>query len=81
MSTRERIRFECPVCAAVHDRGMINGVDVFRCLRCGYVGHGFSVDPEADRLALEEHDAANAYNRVRGIEEVPLGVDPLNGPG
>lgn len=81
MSTRERIHFECPSCGATHDRGCLNGVDVFRCLRCGYVGHGFHTDPEIDRELLAEHNVANAFNRAHGIAEAPLGRDPLNGPG
>lgn len=75
------IRFECPTCGAGHTRGMVNGVDVFRCLRCGYMGHGFHADPEVDRSVYAEHMAANAWNRAHGIPEVPMGVDPLNGPG
>lgn len=75
------IQFECPTCGAKHTRGFINGVDVFRCLRCGYMGHGFHPDAETDRQLYEEHRAANAVNRAAGITEVPLGVDPLNGPG
>jgi hypothetical protein len=75
------ILFECPTCGAHHTRGFVNGVDVFRCLRCGYMGHGFSDDPEADRLAHEEHVENNAWNRAHGVREVPLGVDPMGGPG
>lgn len=75
------ILFECPACGARHRRGFLNGVDVFRCLRCGYVGHGFHADPEIDRQAYEEHRENNAWNRAHGVREVPLGVDPMNGPG
>lgn len=32
------IKFTCPTCGASHTRGYANGVDAFRCLRCGYVG-------------------------------------------
>jgi hypothetical protein len=39
------LRFICPVCQAQHDRGFVNGVDVYRCLRCGYTG----TDNEARR--------------------------------
>jgi rubredoxin len=78
---RTMIYFECPICGAQHTRGFLNGVDVFRCLKCGYVGHGFHPDPEIDRLLMREHVAANIWNRAHGIQEVPLGVDPLNGPG
>jgi ribosomal protein L37AE/L43A len=72
------IQFECPTCDAHHYRGFINGVDLFRCLRCGYVGHGFSADPETDRAVYAEHKAGNEFNRAHGIPEVPLGVDPLS---
>jgi hypothetical protein len=75
------IQFECPKCSARHTRGFVNGVDVFRCLKCGYLGHGFHADPEADLAAFQEHCDSNEWNRARGIPEVPLGIDPLNGPG
>lgn len=73
------IQFECPTCGASHDRGFVDGVSLFRCLRCGYQGHGFHPDPETDRAVYAEHCAANAMNRSLGLPEVPLGVDPLNG--
>lgn len=43
------IHFECPECGASHDRGFANGVDTFRCLRCGYSGHGWHADHDIDR--------------------------------
>lgn len=42
------VHFTCPRCQAQHDRGYFNGVDVYRCLGCGYVGHGFHPDPAID---------------------------------
>lgn len=75
------IRFKCPACDAEHTRGLLNGVDVFRCLRCGYTGHGFHTDPEIDRAVYAEHRQGNDFNRAHGIPEVPLGLDPMNGPG
>ena len=30
--------FTCPECGAQHDRGWVDGVETYRCLRCGYVG-------------------------------------------
>jgi Zn ribbon nucleic-acid-binding protein len=75
------IQFECPTCGARHQRGFLNGVDIFRCLRCGYVGHGHHTDPEIDRQVQAELVETNEWNRAHGIREVPQGVDPLNGPG
>ncbi len=75
------ILFECPTCGARHRRGFLNGVDVFRCLRCGYVGHGFHTDPEIDREVFEEHCAINALHRRLGIPELTLGVDPKDHAG
>jgi rubredoxin len=74
----DRIQFKCPTCEAEHDRGFVDGVDTFRCLRCGYTGHGFHPDPEIDRALLAEHNANNMRHRQWGIPEVPLGVDPLS---
>jgi Zn ribbon nucleic-acid-binding protein len=75
------IQFECPTCGARHARGFVNGVDVFRCLRCGYSGYGHHTDPEIDAAVQAEHVEINALHRALGIPEVPQGVDPLNGPG
>jgi len=74
--------FECPSCGARHTYGTtMNGADLFRCHDCGYVGHGFHTDRAIDRKVYVEHCAANEWSRAHGIPEVPLGVDPLNGPG
>jgi len=35
-------KFVCPLCLGSHDRGPIDGVSMYRCLRCGQV---FPVDP------------------------------------
>lgn len=72
------ITFKCPTCDAEHTRGFLDGVSLFRCLRCGYQGHGFHSDPEIDRQVLADHKAANAINRLLGVPETPLGVDPLS---
>lgn len=72
------IKFKCPACAAQHNRGFIDGVNTFRCLGCGYQGHGFHPDLSIDRECLVEHEANNALNRSLGVPEVPLGVDPLS---
>ena len=81
MSTEQPIHFRCHTCDAEHRRGFVNGVDVFRRLRCGYTGHGFTADTESDKLAYREHQENNAWNRAHGIPEVPLGVDTMCGPG
>lgn len=40
------VRFKCPDCGARHDRGYLNGVDIFRCLNCGYLGReGLELEP------------------------------------
>lgn len=75
------ILFGCPTCGARHTRGFLNGVDVFRCLRCGYVGHGFHTDPDIDQQVFEEWSENNAWNRAHGVREVPLGVDPHDHAG
>jgi len=72
------IKFKCPTCHAEHARGFLDGVSLFRCLRCGYQGHGFNSDPEVDRLVFLDHQEANAISRSLGIPETPLGVDPLS---
>lgn len=71
------IQFKCPSCAAEHNRGFVDGVCTFRCLGCGYLGHGFHPDRDTDAGLYVEHLANNAINRGLGIPEVPLGVDPL----
>jgi rubredoxin len=76
------IHFTCPSCDAKHDRGYVNGVDAFRCLRCGYVGHGLHPDHETDLALFAEWKSNNVYNRSCGAPEVPsVYPDPLNGPG
>lgn len=75
--SQETVRFECPVCHVTHRRGFVDGVSVFRCLSCGYQGHGFHPDAAIDEDVYQQHCESNAWNRSRGIPEVPLGVDPL----
>lgn len=72
------IKFKCPSCSAEHNRGFVDGVDTFRCLACGYQGHGFHTERSIDRDCLAEHQANNRLNRQLGVPEVPLGVDPLS---
>ena len=71
------IMFKCPTCDAEHTRGFLDGVSLFRCLKCGYQGHGFHSDPKIDRQVFADHEAANTISRSLGIAETPLGVDPL----
>lgn len=78
MSMSESILFVCPCCEAQHERGFVDGVDTFRCLRCGYIGHGFHPDREIDKACYEAHLEGNALNRAAGVSEVPLGVDRLD---
>ena len=80
----EPIVFECPACAARHDRGPVTtsiSPGMFMCQECGYSGYGFHIDPEIDRAAFDEWKTNNDWNLAHGIPPVPLGVDPLNGPG
>lgn len=63
------IKFICPCCAAEHERGYIDGFSLFRCLRCGYSGHGFHPDTEIDRKLFESHTTANRRNSALGIAE------------
>jgi Zn ribbon nucleic-acid-binding protein len=72
------ILFECPTCEARHTRGFLDGVCLFRCLHCGYQGHGFHPDPDIDRAVFADHQESNRHSRALGIPETPLGVDPLN---
>lgn len=76
---RDRIKFECPTCSATHERGFVNGVDTFRCLRCGYRGFGHHPDADIDAEVQAEHLSANVFNRAHGIATVPQGVDQLWG--
>ena len=77
----ENILFCCPSCNAKHSRGFLDYVCLFRCLRCGYQGHGFHPEQEIDKELFEDHKKANTFNRINGLPEAPLGIDKLNGPG
>lgn len=76
---RESPNFICPQCFASHRRGFVDGVCVFRCLRCGYQGHGFHADLEIDREVYSDFLEANKHLRSVGLPEIPLGRDPLSG--
>jgi rubredoxin len=66
------IHFDCPRCGASHDRGYLNGVDIFRCLGCGYVGHGFHPDEQIDHEVGQTIREAQAINRSLGLPEGPF---------
>ncbi len=66
------IHFTCPSCCAKHDRGYVNGVDVFECKGCGYGGHGFHPDREIDRAVGEEIRTNQKWNREHGLPEGPF---------
>ncbi len=59
------IHFTCPQCDAKHDRGyfggpMAEGGGTFRCLHCGYSGHGLHPDAEVDRGVYRDWALGNA---------------------
>lgn len=66
------IHFECPRCDAHHDRGYLDGVSLFRCLRCGYSGRGWHPDEDIDNSVVDDIRAGNAVNRSLGLPEDPL---------
>jgi Zn ribbon nucleic-acid-binding protein len=49
----------------------MNGVDTFRCLKCGYNGHGFHPDANIDQSVFEEERANNDLDRKMGVMLVP----------
>ena len=63
------IHFECPVCTHSHDRGYLNGVDLFRCLHCGYIGYGHHSDPTIDAEVQADIQEANVINRALVLPE------------
>lgn len=63
------ICFICPCCAAEHTRGYLDGVRLFRCLRCGYQGYGFHPDPEIDKSLSDEMETDNEFARKHGLPE------------
>ena len=62
------IHFTCPSCGARHARGWVNGVDTFRCLKCGYQGHGFHPDAEIDFIVGVELRKSVALDRSLGLQ-------------
>ena len=62
------IHFQCPTCSATHDRGYLDGVSLFRCLHCGYVGYGHHPDIAIDAEVHADIQAANAANTSLGLQ-------------
>jgi predicted RNA-binding Zn-ribbon protein involved in translation (DUF1610 family) len=79
----ECVHFTCPSCGAQHDRGWIGyRLGSFRCMRCGYSGHGLHPDAEIDRSLWTEWEEGNAQLLAAGLPTMPpTWPDPLNGPG
>lgn len=77
------IHFTCPQCAARHDRGYAGyTVGAFRCLRCGYSGHGLHQDADIDREVFAEWEQTRVESLYYGGFPVTFTFpDPLNGPG
>lgn len=68
--SREPIHFKCPKCDAEHDRGFLDGREIFRCLRCGYQGYGFHPDPEIDRGVFLDSKTAHELELKLGLPGV-----------
>jgi Zn ribbon nucleic-acid-binding protein len=68
----DAIHFTCPQCEAQHDRGYIDGVSVFRCLGCGYLGHGFHADHIIDQGVAADIRAAQQWNVKHGLPKGPF---------
>jgi hypothetical protein len=62
------IHFACPVCGAKHNRGYVDGVSIFRCLKCGYTGHGLHPDPEIDSEVWGDIQEAEKFDREHGLD-------------
>lgn len=65
------IKFQCPRCEARHERGYLDGVSLFRCLGCGYQGHGFHPDPEIDAAVMASIEEAYALDASFGLPVPP----------
>ena len=57
--------FTCPQCGAQHNRGWVDGVETFRCLRCGYVGKENASQP------LTTPPRPTRYDRLKADEPCP----------
>jgi len=65
------IKFTCPSCDAHHERGYHMGtLGLFRCLRCGYVGHGHHPDAEIIALIDDEIQATPTRTPEPAVENI-----------
>jgi len=78
-------RFVCPVCQRSHGRGQFGiASGSYRCLHCGYVGHGYHPDPQIDSdlwfaaLELEQDSLQRGLGCFVGVppEPCPIGYQP-----
>jgi rubredoxin len=69
-------RFVCPSCGDSHGRGPVNGVDSYRCLKCGYVGRGHHPDPEIDAEVAADAKDAEDWDRAHGVGCPPAAPKP-----
>jgi hypothetical protein len=67
------ICFTCPSCGASHTRGYHHGiVGYFRCLHCGYDGHGHHPDRDVDEAVHAEIVENRAWNVQHGLPAGPV---------
>lgn len=62
------IHFTCPRCDARHARGYFGGVPgLFRCMGCGYSGHGLHPDEQVDQELFVEIAESVALDARLGL--------------
>ena len=66
--------FTCPECGAQHDRGWVDGVETYRCLRCGYVGKDNRPRPPKP---LTDKQFQKAVHVLLEDQPGPLYVNPM----
>ena len=66
------IHFRCPDCGAGHDRGYVDGFSLFRCLGCGYSGHGLHPNPKIDAEVGQAIREAQEWNIAHGLQPGPF---------
>lgn len=60
--------FTCPKCSAQHTRGpMLGTINTYRCLSCGYTGHGHHPDAGIDAEVEGERLDNEAWNMAHGM--------------